>query len=63
MVMTLKEAIAQFRPIKVEVRVAKGLKIIANILTKEGATHVDLIGDKHVKLVSMINSYLIVEGV
>lgn len=63
MVMTVGEAIKQFRPVKIEVRAGKGLKIVANILTKEGATHADLIAEKHVKLVSMINSYLIVEGV
>lgn len=63
MVTTVGEAIRFFHPTKIEVRVGKGLKIVANILTKEGATHADLITEKHVKLVSMINSYLILEGV
>lgn len=60
MVTTVGEAIMLFHPAKVEVR-GKGLKIIAGVLTREGATHMDSISEKHVKLVSMINSYLILE--
>ena len=62
MVTTVGEAIMLFHPTKVEVR-GKGLKIIANVLTREGATHMDSVSEKHVKLVSMINSYLILEVV
>lgn len=62
MITTVGEAIMFFHPTKVEVR-GKGLKIIAGVLTREGATHMDSISEKRVKLVSMINSYLILEVV